>query len=629
MPTTRRAPGARSACAWSAYSAGPRVRRLVLASLLPCSAAHAQGEPSAAPVTVNLAARVDSLFDPWRGTDRPGCAVAVSHGGRVVLERAYGMADLESGTPMTPATVVHAASVAKQVTALAVLLLARDGKLSLDDDVRRYLPELPDYGAPITVRQLLGHTSGLRDFFELLILARGRFEEDRISDADAMAMIGRQRALNFAPGTQYGYSNTGYLLAAHLVTRVSGRPFAEFVQERILAPLGMTHTRLRDDAAAVIPGRAVGYARRGSAWRTSVPNYDVLGPTNLETTVGDLLRLADNLEHPTVGDPALVRQMLEPGVLAGGDTTTYGLGLSLARDRGYRVAEHEGRDPGFRAYLGRYLEPGLTVALLCNAAALDPVGLGHDVAGLALGRPRDPRATGSPSPPGRDASAGTRQALGWAGVYLEPSTRQVAELTVRDGVLYTDRTGGARIEAMGERRARLAGVPLELEFDAGPRAGYRVRWLIPGRRADRFEWKAPAAPVLGRAALEAYAGTYTSEELDATYRVEAGDSTLTLRTGASPGLIARPVFPDGFVSAQYTIQFVRRRGRVSGFEISHPRARGVAFTRARAAPSRSPAQRGAVEMPAPAGRVRSRHHAPPQGVAAGIPRLARSALERP
>jgi hypothetical protein len=164
-------------------------------------------------------------------------------------------------------------------------------------------------------------------------------------------------------------------------------------------------------------------------------------------------------------------------------------------------------------------------------------------------------------------------------VYLEPTTRQVAELTARDGVLYTDRVGGARVEAIDERRARVVGAPLELEFTPGPRAGYRVRWLTPGRRADAFVWRAPAAPALGRAALTAYAGAYASPELGVTYRVETGDSTLTLRTGEAPGLVARPVFPDGFVSGQYTIQFVRRRGRVTGFEISHPRARGVAFAR--------------------------------------------------
>lgn len=545
------------------------------------AAISSYAESPALPVdSANFTSRVDSLFDPWRGTDRPGCTVGVSHRGRVVLERGYGMADLESGVPMTPATVVHAASVAKQVTALAVILLVRDGALSLDDDVRRYLPELPDYraryGKPITVRNLLTHTSGLRDFFELLILARGRFEEERITDADAMAIVGRQRALNFSPGTEYGYSNTGYLLAAHLVARVSGQSFSTFVTERIFIPLGMTHTRLRTDATMVIPRRALGYVRRSDGWHTSMPNYDVVGPTNLETTVGDLLRWSGNLDRPIVGDSAIVRQMTTPAVLTSGDTTSYGLGLSLVQYRGMHIAEHEGRDPGFRAYLGRFAEPRLTVALLCNVESLGAVGLGRQVAGLAAGRVADAPSSIADA---AVASPDQRMALAWAGVYLEPSTRQVAELTVRDGVLYTDRTGGARVEAIGARRARLVGVPLDLEFGTGEHPGYVVRWRVPGRRADSFVWKAPVAPILGHSSLGTYAGTYTSEELRSEYRVEAGDSTITLRTGETPGLVARPVFPDGFVSGQYTIQFVRERGRVTGFEISHPRARGVAFRR--------------------------------------------------
>ena len=183
-------------------------------------------------------------------------------------------------------------------------------------------------------------------------------------------------------------------------------------------------------------------------------------------------------------------------------------------------------------------------------------------------------------PAGSSTSAADAQrALRWAGVYFEPSTRQVAELTVRDGVLYTGRMGGARVEAINDQRARLVGEPLELEFRPGQRASYVVRWLIAGRRADMFEWRAPVAPALNRAALAAYAGRYVSKELESAYRVEAGDSTLTLRTGTTPGLIARPVFPDAFVSGQYTIQFVRKGGRVVGFTISHPRARGVEFAR--------------------------------------------------
>ena len=561
---------------------------LTLALSIAMQSVHAQSASSVASDTTPLpvdaatfAARVDSVFAPWRGADRPGCAVGVSHRGRAVLERAYGMADMESGTPMTTATVVHAASLAKQVTALSVLLLVRDGKLSLDDDVRRWVPELSEYRTPnparITVRHLLTHTSGLRDFFELLIIARGRFEEERITDADAMGVVRRQRGLNFAPGAEYGYSNTNYLLLAKVVERVSGERFATFAQSRIFAPLGMTHSLVRDDVTSLVPGRAVGYARRGTGWRINAPNYDVVGPTNLQTTIGDLLRLAENLDRPVAGDSALVRQMLVPGRLGSGDTVNYGLGLALVRDRGFDVAEHEGRDPGFRAYLGRWLEPKLTVALLCNSTALNPVGLGRDVAGLALGPPSAATAPSTPAAP--TTASDPRAALAWAGVYFEPTTRQVAELTVRDGALYTDRTGGAHVEAIGPRRARLVGQPLELEFGPGTPLEYTVRWLIPRRRADQFVWKAPVAPALDRAALAAYAGTYASAELDATYHVEAGDSTLTLRTREAAGLVARPVFPDGFVSGQITIQFVRERGRVTGFEISHPRARGVTFVR--------------------------------------------------
>src|SRR5687767_9881366 len=208
--------------------------------LLAAASLGAKTTTNAGPDDPRLGSRVDSLFAQWRGPASPGCAIGVSQRGRVVLERAYGMADVESGTPMTPATVVHAASLAKSVTAMAVLLLAREGKLALDDDVRRYLPELPDYrtryGTAITIRHLLNHTSGLRDFFEMLILARGRFEEERITDGDAIAVIGRQPALNFPPGTQYGYSNTGYLLAARIVERISGQRFSAFAAQHIFAP---------------------------------------------------------------------------------------------------------------------------------------------------------------------------------------------------------------------------------------------------------------------------------------------------------------------------------------------------------------------------------------------------------
>ncbi|NUP54533.1 MAG: beta-lactamase family protein [Gemmatimonadaceae bacterium] len=541
-----------------------------LASLLLSAAPRATVAQTAEPRDTADRA-VDRLFEAWRDTTSPGCAVGVSRDGNPLLQRAYGMANLETGTPNRPGTIFHGASLAKQFTAMAVLLLVRDGKLSLDDDVRRFIPELPDYGTRITVRHLLGHTSGLRDFFELLILGRGRFEEDRITQADALDVITRQAALNFAPGSEYLYSNSGYMLAALVVQRVSGQPLRDFAAQRIFTPLGMSATRFQDDFTSLVPGRAAGYARRGTGWRSSMPNYDVYGPTNLLTTVGDLLRWSANLHDPHVGDTAIVRAMATTGVLADGDPSDYGLGLSIAKDRGVSVIEHEGSDPGFRAYLGRY-DGRIAVAVLSNYRTVNAVSLGHQSAWLYLDTPPASAPDPVPTP---IASVPVDVVARRAGVYLIPRTLEVIELTMKDGTLYTARQNGARLVPLDSTRFLIAGRTTQLVFEPREHSGYVA--LIPGRHPITVEWHAPVRPT--RAALEMYAGTYHSEELSSTFRLTAGDSTLTLTTGTSPGLAARPVFADTFVSGQYTIQFLRRAGRVSGFEITHPRARRVRFVR--------------------------------------------------
>lgn len=227
---------------------------------------------------------VDLLFDNWHGADRPGCAVGVSRNGRVVYEHGYGMGNLETGTPIQPSSIFHVASVSKQFTAMSVMLLARDRKLSIDDNIRKYLPEIPDYGTPITLRHLLTHTSGLRDQWELIALARGRFQENRITEADVMEIVPRQKALNFTPGAEYLYSNTGFTLLGVLVKRVTGQSLRNFADERIFKPLGMTNTHFHDDYTMLVPGRTSAYAQRGNGWRVSIPNFDVYGATDLFTT---------------------------------------------------------------------------------------------------------------------------------------------------------------------------------------------------------------------------------------------------------------------------------------------------------------------------------------------------------
>ena len=524
-----------------------------------------------APRADTAAARgIDRLFAGWITQETPGCAVGVSRNHQTVFQGAYGLANLETGTPITPATIFQAASIAKQFTAMSVMLLARDGKLSVDDDVRKYIPELPEYGSRIAIRNLLTHTSGLRDFFEMLILARGRFEENRITQADMFDIVTRQKQLNFRPGDEFHYSNTGYALLELIVKRVSGKSLRDFAAERIFAPLGMSNTQFKDDYAAIVRGRAQGYARRGSEWRWSTPNYDVYGPTNLFTNVADLLIWSANLDNPTIGDTAIVRQMSTSAILNSGESANYGFGLSLWNDRGTPVIEHEGGDPGFRSYIGRYPQYGLAIVVLCNAPS-NPVALGHAIASVYL----DGVLSKSPSPPAPAAVALSSDALArYAGVYFRPQTLEVVEMTVRNGELFSARQGGIKLQPIGEKRFAAADRPLDITFDS---TGYTA--LFPGRKPIRFERQGSAA--LTPTPLAEYAGEYYSDELSSRYRVTVADSTLLLSTGTSRALVARPVFPNAFVIGQLTVQFIRDSRGVSGFEISHPRARRLAFTKLR------------------------------------------------
>lgn len=527
-------------------------------------------------VTVDSALlSVDRVFTTYRSDTSPGCAVGVSRNGVTVLDRAYGLANVETTTPIGPNTVFHAASVSKQFTAMAVMLLVNDGKLLLDDNVRKFVPELPDYGTPITVRQLLTHTSGIRDFFEMLILARGRFEENRISEADMLDVVTRQRSLNFRPGAEYLYSNSGYGLLAVIVKRVSGQSLREFAAQRIFAPLGMTHTQFREDFTALVPGRAFGYAARGMTWRTSAPNYDVYGPTGLLTTTGDLLKWAANFDAPRVGDVATIRAMTTRGVLTNGDSITYGLGVDLTTDRGARVQEHGGSDPGFQAYLGRYTEHGLAIAVLCNTRSANAVALGHSVATVYLDTLLKPNTA---YPLGHTRVADSTVSIRRAGPYFQPTRIEVVELTWRDGALYTARGGGRKLIPLDETRFQVEGLAVLHAFGAAARTGYVASSMNTAARTVQFEWRAPFVFTPG--VLKRYVGKYRSAELNAEYEVTASDSTILIRSGSTNGITARPVFGDTFVNGQITIEFQRINGRIAGLLISHPRARRLRFDRA-------------------------------------------------
>jgi CubicO group peptidase (beta-lactamase class C family) len=516
---------------------------------------------------------VDRVFDAWRGTERPGCAVGVSRNGRAVYEQDYGMANLETTTPIRPASIFHVASISKQFTAMAIMLLARDGALSIDDNIRKYLPEIPDYGTPITIRHLLTHTSGLRDQWDLIGLARGRFEENRITEADVMDIVPRQKALNFTPGAEYLYSNTGFTLLGVIVKRVSGKSLRAYADEKIFKPLGMANTHFHDDYTMLVPGRTSAYAPVPGGWRVSIPNFDTYGATSLFTTVGDLLRWEANFDAPVVGDRTIFDQMQTRARLTNGDTVTYGLGLTVERYRSVRMIGHGGADAGYRSYVTRFPEQGVAIAIACNAATANTTVLARGVADAYLGGALAP-IDSFPMPQAVAVSAPMLQRR--AGTYLQPTTLQVLELAMRDGRLSVGRTTGPVLVPLAENRFRVTGQPVEYLFADGEHPRLEQRALAGGRPVP-FEWHTPT--VLAPGSLNAYVGDYYSEELDARYRVAATDSTLLLRTGTSNPVTARAVFADTFLGGGYTIQFMRNGAQVTGFEVTNGRIRRVRFAR--------------------------------------------------
>jgi CubicO group peptidase (beta-lactamase class C family) len=342
--------------------------------------------------------RVDALFAPWDKEGSPGAAVAVMKDGEIIVADGYGNAQIEYGVPITPETVFHVASVSKQFTAFAVCLLADEGKLALDDPVQKYIPEVPDFGRTITLKHLLHHTSGLRDQWEALQIAGWRMD-DVITTQHVLTMVSHQRELNFEPGAEYMYCNTGYTLLAETVARVSGQSFPEFCREQIFEPLGMEQTHFHDDHERIVPERAYSYAHRDDGFQNAVLSFANAGATSLFTTAIDLLFWLANFGTGELGGPEVQTMMRETYVLSDGTAGTYALGIMLGESGGHRTISHSGGDAGFRSFVAWYPDQELGVVVLANLGSIQTASLASRVAGFYLDEP-PPRAAsngGGPS----------------------------------------------------------------------------------------------------------------------------------------------------------------------------------------------------------------------------------------
>lgn len=530
------------------------------------------------------AVRADSVFRAFNRTDTPGCALGVYQDGAIRYARGYGLASLEHSVPISPRTVLDVGSISKQFTAMAMLLLEKDGKLSLEDPIRTIFPEMPAYADRITWRRALSQTSGLRDLWSMWGQTGRTFAGDTV---DALNIITHAAEPNYEPGERYLYTNTGWILAAQAVYRLTGKTLAQFAEERIFGPLGMRDTRFLVDRAAVIPNLAESYSPNEKSYRVQRNNYDgaIMGAGGIHTTVEDFGRWLNNYDAATVGGPGIIATMTTPTRLTDGAPATsspgmaYAVGLTVGTLRGLRVVAHGGSWGGFRGHFLRFPDQHVAVATFCNLTTAGPDSLARKVAAIYLGDRMEP-----------DTVAAWAEALAAAPRVAVPA----AELRRLAGVW-------RNVERGEVRRTRMAGDTLV--SDGTPRAAYLPlggdRFRTDGATEVRFEGDGPAparmvvrtatGPVtfaradsvaLDAAALAEYAGDYRSDEVDVTHTWKVEKGQLAVSAGYRRLGLLEPSYRDGFTRAGSVIDMVRnRKGRITGFLVEAGRVRHLRFTR--------------------------------------------------
>ncbi|HXT26371.1 MAG TPA: serine hydrolase [Candidatus Eisenbacteria bacterium] len=396
-----------------------------------CVTTRAQDKKSAA---------VDEVFADVAKPGSPGCALAVVRSGKAIYEKGYGLANIEQNVSITPQSVFDIGSTSKQFTAASILLLEKQGKLSLNDDIRKYLPEIPDYGHRITILHLLNHTSGLRDYLTLFELA-GINTDSVTTDEDALAIIANQKALNFEPGSEWLYSNSGFFLLSVIVQRVSGKTLTEFATENIFAPLEMKHTVYRDSHTLIVPNRTLAYdsKEKEAGYSINVSYFEQTGDGAVHTSVEDLLKWDENFYSGKLGGKEFLAEMQEPGKLNSGKPLTYAKGLVVEKYRGLPIVEHGGSWGGYRAQLLRFPEQHFSVACLCNVGNAGPEKRALRVADIYLAEEmKEPLARekeGKRREKKETVAMAPDKLAGYAGKFRSEELRATYRLEIEDGKL--------------------------------------------------------------------------------------------------------------------------------------------------------------------------------------------------
>lgn len=539
-----------------------------------------------------LSTTVDSIFAEYGHNEGPGCAVGVSSEGRIQLLRGYGFASLEHSVPIAPETVFDVGSVSKQFTAAAVALLVKDRKVSLDASVRTYLPEMPAYERPVTVRHLLHHTGGLRDVFTLWEL-QGRHEQDVYTPEDVLQTVAAQDDLDPEPGARFEYSNTGYLVLGRLVERVTGQSLGTFTREQFFEPLGMNQTLFYEDRKAVIPNRATGYAPSNAGYEIAqYVNFAMGGDGQLFTTVGDLLRWHDYL-YSDAGDaagvPSITDLLHTPGRLASGDSLDYALGLFVEDFRGLKEIRHHGVWGGFRAYLTRFPEASVSIAVLCNRADVSPWAAGHEIVAMMLADQVTP-ATASSDNNENSIVVDVGLLDAYSGRY-EVENMGIVLTFAREGSILTitQDDDPVRLQTVNDSTfaSNAAGFMIIFHRDTDGAVEHGtlkvepdnlLRLLLNAGSDNILRRLVPWSPSAEN--LASYAGTYYSPQMETSYMIVAEDGGLLLKHRRRDDMRVEPKEENAF-SGDFpfmSVTFERdENNRVMGFHVMAGGTQDVRF----------------------------------------------------
>lgn len=525
---------------------------------------------------------IDEVFAAYNRTDSPGCATALVSAGHVAFSKGYGMANLEQRAPIRPDTVFYAGSVSKQFVAFSAALLAEAGKLSLDDNVRQYLPELPDYGNPITIRHLIHHTSGLRDYLGLWSL-RGRSVLDSMPRAEVLDLIARQRELNFQPGEEYLYSNSGYFLLAEIVGRADDSSLREFSQREMFAPLGMRASHFHDDSTHVIADKAEGYFKRDNGtWGALAQRFALVGSGGLYTNVLDLARWDGNFYDNQLGKglPSLIDTTLETGRLNSGKELDYAFGLVHGEFRGLKTVQHGGALGGYRAHLLRFPEERFSIAILCNLADARPGELADRLAELVLSDrlyPDKEKPSVSQPSKGQRATVDSSLLNEYSGRFADERGRIIEFRSDGDRFLL-DWPGLEPLELLPESETVFSQTYDQDRFAFRRGNDGRVDRVVVLRGDAELPFL--RIPTLSADRLVDYEGVYESPELDSTLRIFQKQGKLWAQPGYDEPRGLETVREDVFSNGRgVLIEFERESGRATRLLLQAGRVRNLLFER--------------------------------------------------